>query len=132
MNYINFFITYNIDIDLLYRDVKEHMTLCQSEHLELSVRRVFEQQSVIVDLVRRVGELEGTSSSQRTHIVALEGGLVAATAALKVSEARQAAHLQEQINRIDANLQRRVTDVEGKFYKETTSLHKAVRDSFKK
>ena len=106
--------------------------ICQSEHLELSVRRVLEQQSVIVDLIRRVGELESASTSHGNQIVALEGGLVAAATALKVSETRQSAQLQEQINRVDSSLQRRVSDLEGKLYKETTALNKSMRDSFRK
>ena len=106
--------------------------LCQSEHLELSVRRVLEQQSVIVDLVRRVGELERDSCSHGNQIAALEGGLVAAAAALKVSETRNSAQLQEQINRVDSSIQRRVSDLEGKMYKETTALNKSIRDSFRK
>lgn len=108
------------------------MTLCQSEHLELSVRRVLEQQSVIKDLVRRVNELEGVSASHGQQIASTEIGLTAAVAALKVSETRQAALVQEQISRVEANMQRRYVDLEGKVYKETTALNKTVRDSFKK
>ena len=106
--------------------------ICQSEHLELSVRRVLEQQSVIVDLVRRIGELESASTAHGRQVVALEGGLAAAAASLKVSETRQSAQLEEHINRVDASLQRRVTDLEGKLYKETTALNKSMRDSFRK
>lgn len=107
------------------------MGLCQSEHLELAVRRVLEQQSVIVDLVRRVGDVETTTASHGKQLLAVEGGLVAATAALKASEVRQSALVQEQITRLETSMQRRFADVEGRLYKETTAINKSMRDSMK-
>lgn len=91
-------------IDLRFCDLPGHLQDATQSHMDMMLKRMLEQQSVITSLHQQVHELEQARASQQSTIHGLEAALVASTAALKVSEARNEKAIRDEIARLEAKV----------------------------
>jgi len=113
---------------LLQKDLKDHMECCQSDHLELTLKRILEQQGIISQLYHRMTEQETRGASLQQELRRMEGMIAAGALALKASETRHEGALQDQIAKVEQRCVKRTSDLQAKVHSETVALTKSIRE----
>lgn len=93
-------------VELLEKDLAEHVAAQQSQHLHLALLRMKEYQSVIKSLNQRVHELESHSAAQAAALSSLEASVQAGATALKLSEARSEKTAKDLLYRLEQKVNR--------------------------
>lgn len=75
--------------DLVVRTLPKHLAEHVQDHLDLSMKRIMEQQTVIISLNKRITTLENSVDSQTRRMEAYETATSASIAAMVVAEKAQ-------------------------------------------
>lgn len=99
-------------VELVFRDLEEHLHFHTQAHMDLMFRRLIEQQSVIQSMHQHIQSLQASRQQLQQDVVGLTTAVAAATAATKVSEARQDKLLREEIQRVDNKHSRQISNLQ--------------------
>lgn len=112
--------------DLKYRDLQDHMDSCVNNHLLLSQTRIQEQQSVIIDLHKRVQALERESQQQSHILTGVVSTATAAMTAVTVAETRTLKALQTEIAKVDGKVTKTGRDSHSELVNEVVKLQRDI------
>ena len=90
-----------IHVELVFRAVPEHVEKCTQSHLLLILKRLQEQQGVIVNLHEKVGNLEQTTALLTTNLAVLDAAVAAQATMIQNADKRIMKHIQDEVQALD-------------------------------
>jgi hypothetical protein len=116
------------DAKLLHNGMAEHMVTSKSQHLDLSLKRIIEQQKVITKLHGKVITLEDKESSSRDHIQRLDNALAQIHAGMQSFQQRMDMQLQDGLNSVDQKGAQRTLAMSRELNVQIAALQRAVQN----
>lgn len=113
---------------LMHKGMAEHMASAQSQHLDLSLRRIIEQQKVITNLHGKVAVLEEKTDSNRSHILRLDSSIQETRTGVQSFEQRQDMKMQDQLNSMDQKAAQRTLAMSREVNVQIVALQRAIQN----
>eukprot|EP01039_Chlorochromonas_danica_P001241 gene1240-1353_t len=113
---------------LLAKELEGHVQNQVAAHLNLVLLRQLEHQKVISGMYQNMEDLQNEHKRQIALLASIEAAQAAVTAALRVADAKQEKHLQDQINKLDNKLSRQIVGLHGEMQGELGKVRKAVTE----
>lgn len=107
--------TFILSVELVYRNLLTHMDDSTQHHLRLTMRRIIEQQAVIVALNKRLSGLETIVQNSTTKVGTVEASTAASVAAVALATRNLA-------DRVDGDMK----SMEKKYKAEIQALQQAL------
>ena len=112
----------------MFRTLPDHLDSCVQSHLLLTMKRVQEQQSVIVKLNQRVNHLEAQDQKHTAAVAAATASVAAAAIALEASERRAIKSIHDEIGKVDQKSVRRTSDLSSSVQSELNKLQRSFQE----
>jgi hypothetical protein len=97
----------------VFRNLLSHLEEGTQHHLRLAVRRIMEQQTVIIAVNKRLHALEAAVENSTTKVATVESTAVASAAAVVATEKHLRSQIEESTKTVEKKLTKEVQDLQG-------------------
>ncbi len=100
-------------IALVCRELLPHLETATQHHLRLAVRRILEQQTVIISQSKRLSNLEAIIENTGTKVATMETTSAATIAALVLSEKNNRKEVDDSLKNLEKKMYKEIQGVDG-------------------